>query len=255
MTNKGPIAQFASDFACRCIDIVFALTALALFGPLMLLISLAIVVESGRPILFSQPRLGKNGMIFSIYKFRKFRKEIGVQGLPLTMKNDDRMSRVGRFLMETKLDELPQLFNVLKGDMAIIGPRPESLAFADCFKDQAVNVLNYKPGILGPSQVAFRNEGALFPPNGCPSTFYRTVIFPRKASIDLAYYPSRTILSDIKWIVLGALAVAGIVPRTAEGLSHTADGVGGSQPTPLESSTLRLNSVPTRSTWFNWLIP
>lgn len=202
----------ARAFASRCLDLVIAATAALAFGPLMLLIALAIWLEGGRPILFSQLRLGKGGRSFSMYKFRKFSATCGTTGCPLTMAADDRMTRVGRILAATKLDELPQLWNVLRGEMAIVGPRPESLAFADCFQNGFEQVLEHKPGLLGPSQILFRNEGRLYPANADPTRFYREVLFPTKAKIDLAYFPHRTLGSDIAWIVRGVLAVLGWVP-------------------------------------------
>jgi lipopolysaccharide/colanic/teichoic acid biosynthesis glycosyltransferase len=195
--------------ASRILDLIIATTALALSCPIMLWAALAIWIDSGRPILFSQVRLGRRGQHFRIYKFRKFYKESGAAGGPLTMKNDARMTRTGRLLRKTKFDELPQLWNVLKGDMSIVGPRPESLAFSDCFTGAYVKVLHYKPGIFGPSQVFFRDEDSLYPENSDPKGFYRDVLFPLKANIDLAYFPHRTIFSDIGWIIRGVLAVCG----------------------------------------------
>jgi lipopolysaccharide/colanic/teichoic acid biosynthesis glycosyltransferase len=193
----------------RILDLVIAAAGLALLCPVMLVIALAIGIESGRPIFFSQIRLGLGGQHFWIHKFRKFHKESGAAGCPLTTKDDPRMSRIGWLLARTKLDELPQLWNVLRGDMAIVGPRPESTAFADCFTDSHRTVLDYKPGIFGPSQAAFRDECALFPVNADPAQFYRDVLFPLKARTDLSYYPGRTVASDLGWIIRGVLAVAG----------------------------------------------
>jgi lipopolysaccharide/colanic/teichoic acid biosynthesis glycosyltransferase len=194
----------------RFIDVWVAATALMLLGPLMLLIALAILFESGVPVIFAQTRVGQGGRHFQIYKFRKFTSKLTGAGLPLTMQNDRRMSRVGRLLANTKLDELPQFYNILRGDMSLVGPRPESLDFADCFDPSTRGVLDHRPGIFGPSQVAFRNERDFFPANSEPTQFYREVLFPAKAGIDLAYYRDRTLLSDFKWMALGFLAVAGV---------------------------------------------
>ena len=143
-------------------------------------------------------------------KFRKFRVKCGSHGLPLTLDNDPRMTVVGRILARTKLDELPQLINVLRGEMAIVGPRPESLDFVDCFTPANRNVLEFRPGIFGPSQSAFRNECAFYPADSDPTSFYRRVLFPIKMSVDLAYYPNRSLLSDFKWIFAGVLSVIGV---------------------------------------------
>lgn len=215
----------------RLVDILFAGAGLLLLSPATLLIAVAIVAESGFPIFFSQIRIGRGGAPFRMWKFRKLdaRRD---DGCPLTLKNDPRMTRVGRFLAETKLDELPQLYNILRGDMAMVGPRPESLAFADCFVADALPVLDERPGIFGPSQVAFRNECAFYPVGGDVVAFYRETLFPSKVALDLAYYPGRTVWSDLRWIARGVLAVAGgaavgaTVGAGAGSPAFTTDGLG-----------------------------
>ncbi len=196
----------------RALDILLAGTGLVVLGPLMVLIAAAIVIKGGRPVFFAQTRLGQGGRHFRMYKFRKFRLNHGAPDVPLTVKNDARMSKLGRVLAATKLDELPQLYNILKGDMAVVGPRPEPLALADCLSGVYSAVLDYRPGIFGPVQVAFRNENALYPPHTDPTEFYRKTIFPLKAELDLSYYPHRTLLKDILWIIRSVLAVVGLYP-------------------------------------------
>ncbi len=156
-----------------------------------------------------QTRIGRGGRTFRMYKFRKFdaRRD---DGCPLTLKDDVRMTRVGRFLARTKLDEMPQLLNILRGDMSVVGPRPESLAFVDCFDERARLLLRERPGIFGPSQVMFRNECAYYPADRDPVGFYRETLFPAKATMDLAYYPNRTAWRDLGWIWRGVLAVIGV---------------------------------------------
>ena len=192
----------------RSFDVIFALTALFLLSPLMLVVMMAIWIETGRPILFSQSRIGKKGRPFEMYKFRKFGTQCGVEGRPLTVGDDDRMTAVGRILLLTKLDELPQFVNVLRGDMAIVGPRPESLYFAECFETEFAEILDHKPGIFGPSQVIFRHENRLYP-EGDPVEFYKRVLFPAKAKIDLDYYRRRTLWSDLGWVGRAFLRICG----------------------------------------------
>ena len=192
----------------RAFDIVVALTGIICFLPILIPVVLAIRLDSPGPIFYSQNRLGQNGRIFRLYKFRKFHD--GAAGKAVTVKNDSRMTRVGRFLERTKIDEVPQLWNVLKGDMAIVGPRPETLDFADCFEGVYRGVLDHRPGVFGPNQVYFRNEGALFPENSDPHAFYRAVLFPAKARIDLGYFPRRSLPQDIVWLFRGVLAVFGV---------------------------------------------
>lgn len=201
----------------RAFDVAVAGLAALLLAPVALLVALAILVESGRPVLFAQVRLGRGGLPFVMYKFRKFGPRAGAGGSPLTLEGDARMSAVGRVLMATKLDELPQLWNVLRGDMAVIGPRPESLAFADCFRDGFEEVLDHKPGLLGPCQILFRSESTLHARSADPQRFYRDVLFPAKARADIAYFRTRTLASDLALTVRGVLAVLipGAVPETA----------------------------------------
>ena len=226
--------------ASRIIDVIVAIAGLVSFAPIMGLIAAAILVESGRPIFFSQIRLGVGGRQFRMYKFDKFDENAPTIGHALTVGNDPRLTRVGRLLAWTKLDELPQFWNVLKGDMSVVGPRPESLAFRDCFQGRYRAVLDYKPGIFGPSQALFRDEAVFYRGRPDLEQFYRRVLFPMKAAIDLAYFAHRTPLRDLSWIARGVLAVLGWSSLTAEreGLIESSmewNGAGdlaGSSPTP-----------------------
>lgn len=235
-----------SVFVRRLLDVVLAGAAFIVCGPVMIVIGLVILVSDGRPIFFSQRRLGLEGRHFQIYKFRKFFKQHGASGCPLTVRSDERLTPFGRILARTKLDELPQLWNVLRGDMSIIGPRPESLNFADCFIGPYRDLLKYKPGIFGPSQVSFRNECSFFPAGTDPTHFYREVLFPVKAQLDLSYYSNRTIKSDLVWLVRAALAVIGWQPASA--LATVSSGLDGS---PRSSAASPIGSPPVASPLFN----
>ncbi len=194
----------------RALDVVCAGLAMLVLAPIMLIVALAIGFESGSPILFSQLRLGRHGRPFRMYKFRKFRPHCDSSGCPLTVDEDGRMTAVGRILLASKLDELPQLWNVFRGDMSLVGPRPESLAFADCFRNRFERILDHKPGLFGPCQVMFRDESKLYPADGGLEQFYRQVLFPAKAEIDLAYFSRRTPISDLGWMLRGAwMIIAG----------------------------------------------
>jgi lipopolysaccharide/colanic/teichoic acid biosynthesis glycosyltransferase len=188
--------------------------------PLAIVIATAIVIDSGFPVFFSQERLGQYGQRFWLLKFRKFPSTVGRNTQPLTLADDPRLTRVGKFLAKTKLDELPQLWNVIRGDMAIVGPRPEVPDFETCFEGRCREVLDHRPGIFGPAQAAFHAEGACYPPDQDPQDFYRAVLFPAKAALDLAYYPSRTIVGDIKWVSRGILAVCGSDHEMPVGLAQ-----------------------------------
>jgi lipopolysaccharide/colanic/teichoic acid biosynthesis glycosyltransferase len=196
-------------FVRRAFDVALAGSVLVCMSPFMVLVAAAVLIDSGQPILFKHPRIGAFGQPFNMYKFRKFHQDCSAKGLQLTLTNDSRLTRVGKFLAESKLDELPQLWNVLKGDMAIVGPRPESLEFLDCYRAGFEEVLHFKPGLIGPSQVFFRDEAFYYPADEDPTTFYRQIIFPTKAGLDIAYFRHRTLWSDFKWIFRSGLAVVG----------------------------------------------
>lgn len=193
----------------RALDIVGSLIGLTVSLPVGLLVAAAVRLNSPGPIFFSQPRLGQGGRTITIYKFRKFYHGNQLPSGPaVTVAGDGRMTAVGRILERSKLDELPQLWNVLRGDLSLVGPRPETFNFAPCFDGPYRQVLAYKPGVFGPNQVLFRNEGRLYPKEGDPEVFYRRVLFPRKARVDLTYFPTATIREDLKWMLRGIGAAA-----------------------------------------------
>lgn len=187
----------------RLTDIVLSLTGIVVLAPIFLLICAVIKVYDGGPVFFSQRRVGKDGELFTLFKFRKFRSDEGRDGLGLTLTGDDRMTKPGRFLEQTKLDELPQLFNILHGKMSFVGPRPESEQYKDLVLERFSGILAFSPGIFGPNQIKFRNEPDLYPEDADPEVFYREVMFPVKAKNDLAYFPEATIFSDLMLIVSG----------------------------------------------------
>ena len=198
----------ASDATLRrLLDLSCAVIAAILLAPVASIVALAIWIEGGRPILFSQLRLGQHGRPFRMYKFRKFRPDCDCGGSPVTVEDDDRLTRLGRFLAVSKLDELPQLWNLACGDMSLVGPRPESLAFRDCFCGGFEKILAHKPGLFGPCQALFRHESRHYPAELDPAEFYRRVLFPAKAAIDLAYFSRRTVVSDFGWVVRTVWAV------------------------------------------------
>jgi lipopolysaccharide/colanic/teichoic acid biosynthesis glycosyltransferase len=217
--SPRPHARAISAATRRALDVAIALTALLILAPAILVIAGLVRVESPGPAFFRQIRLGRGGRPFHLLKFRKFRHEVNTTGWAVTLKDDPRMTRLGWLLERTKLDELPQLWNIFVGDLSIAGPRPETLDFADCFQGSYRMVLNYTPGLFGPSQAIFRNESSLYPPDRDPHEFYRAMLFPAKARIDLLYYPRRTLKSDIGWIVRGVLAVLGFPILRGKGLN------------------------------------
>lgn len=158
-------------------------------------------------MLFRQKRIGRDGRVFDVFKFRKFAVSADSNSVSPTRPDDPRYTRVGWFLERTKLNELPQLVNVIMGDMSIIGPRPEVLAFRHCFVGANEELLRFKPGIFGPSQTRFRHEAEMYPPDCDTREFYEEVLFPAKAEIDIEYYRNADFVSDFHWIFKSLFAI------------------------------------------------
>jgi lipopolysaccharide/colanic/teichoic acid biosynthesis glycosyltransferase len=201
----------------RVMDVVLAAAGLILGAPLIALIALAVRLDSPGRAIFSQERLGLHGKVFRMYKFRKFPAAWGDRGAGVTVAGDARMTRLGRFLERSKFDEIPQLWNILKGEMSFVGPRPETLRFKDLFEGELARVHDFLPGIFGPNQIAFRNESKMYPPDRDPEQFYREELFPRKARNDIAYFSQSNAFSDFRWILRGLwYSVAGAVDWRAQ---------------------------------------
>jgi len=196
----------------RFFDIVISLTGILVTLPVTMPVILLLSIESPRHIFFSQTRLGLKGRPFSMYKFRKFPVTWHDDGPGVTVAFDARMTKLGAVLERTKIDELPQLWNILKGDMSIVGPRPESMKFKDLFVGEYAEVLRFKPGIFGPNQIKFRNEAELYPPDVPPEKFYRETLFALKAQSDLAYFRETNPFKDLLFIARGVLTtLSGII--------------------------------------------
>jgi len=196
----------------RIFDVSVAVMALIVSAPVMAIIAILLWLESPGSIIFSQERLGLKGRRFRMHKFRKFPVHWRSQGPGVTVECDARMTRIGAILQKTKLDELPQLWNILKGEMSFVGPRPETLNFADLFVGKYANVLEHVPGIFGPNQIAFRNECELYPSDENPEDYYRRVLFPKKAENDIEYFQKANFLTDIFWICKGLwVSIAGVI--------------------------------------------
>ena len=180
--------------ARRCFDSAVAAIALLLLSPAILLIMLMVRMSSPGPVFFRQRRTGRNREEFMLYKFRSMRIEDS-PGPPITVSGDRRITRVGIFLRRYKLDELPQFWNVLKGDMSLVGPRPK-------LPHHELLDLPYRPGITGLATLAFRNEEEILsriPPDQLDA-FYELCVKPRKARLDLEYMQSATFWTDIRLI-------------------------------------------------------
>ena len=189
----------AGAMACkRDFDIVGSLLGLIVLSPLLLVVSLLVAVTSPGGVFFRQERIGKGGKPFRIFKFRSMRKDN--VGLKITTGNDSRITPVGRFLRKSKIDELPQLINVLVGDMSFVGPRPEVADYVDLYTPYQRQVLLVRPGITGLASIRFRNENDLLTASADPNRTYIEEIMPRKIDLDLEYIPHASVFYDIKLI-------------------------------------------------------
>lgn len=184
----------------RCFDIVFSFIGLILLLPILLVISLVIALDSKGSIFFVQKRVGKNNKDFRIVKFRTMFGGSQEKGLLTIGDRDSRVTRVGVFLRKYKLDELPQLFNVLNGTMSLVGPRPELRNFVEAYPTEYIKVLSVKPGITDLASIAFRNEAELLKQQKHPEKYYLSVILPKKLILHKDYINTRSFLTDLKII-------------------------------------------------------
>lgn len=185
----------------RALDILLSVTGLALGWPFLATIGLAVWLTSGSPVLFSQERVGRYGRPFMLKKFRTMRIRQGAEGGLFEPGNRARVTAVGRILRAHKLDEFPQLWNVLKGEMSMVGPRPEIRKWVDAYPEQWRKVLSVKPGITDPASLLYRDEEAILAASPHPEKAYREVILPHKLDIYEKYVDNRTLLGDFGAIV------------------------------------------------------
>lgn len=186
----------------RAFDIVCAALGLLVLSPVLLMCALLVGLTSPGGVLFRQERVGKDGVPFTIYKFRSMRKDNA--GLKISTSSDSRITPVGRVLRKTKLDELPQLWNVLKGDMSFVGPRPEVREYTDLYTDEQRQVLLLRPGITGLASIRYRNENDLLSASTDPNRTYIEEVMPAKLALDLEYIPRACVSYDV-WLILETL--------------------------------------------------
>ena len=191
-------SNFYQKVAKRVFDICVSSVALVLLTPLFLLISIMIKVGSKGRVFFIQKRVGKDFREFDLYKFRTMRDE---EGLEITAKDDPRITKIGRFLRKTKIDELPQLLNVLKGDMSLVGPRPEVKKYVEIKKDEYQKILTVKPGITDLAAIEFSNEEEILANFADREKAYINEILPKKIELYLKYIENITFKNDISIMI------------------------------------------------------
>ena len=182
----------------RVMDLLFAVGGLVLFSPLMLAVAIAIKLDSPGPVFFRQERVGRHGRLFRIHKFRTMVDRAEHQGRQITVGRDARITRVGRWIRDRRLDEIPQLIDVLKGDMSIVGPRPEVPRYVAMYAPQVrEKVLSVRPGITDPGALAYRHEAELLAKAEDPEREYVEVIMPRKLEQAMAYAERASVWTDL----------------------------------------------------------
>jgi lipopolysaccharide/colanic/teichoic acid biosynthesis glycosyltransferase len=197
----------------RLFDIFVAALALALLWPLMLLIALVVRLESPGPSLFRQTRIGRHGRSFDILKFRTMPHDTDLTDPGLASNHDPRILKFGRLLRDYKFNELPQLFNVLCGDMSMVGPRPELPSFVRLYKQRDLEaLLSVRPGITDPASLRYRDEGAILALESDPHRAYVERIMPRKHAISRWYLRRQSLLGDLAIVFATAYAI--ISPRS-----------------------------------------
>lgn len=183
--------------AKRALDITASAVGLAATWPLLAAIAVAVKVDSKGPVLFGHERVGRGGRRFRTWKFRSMVSDAEQAGPPITTGGDRRVTRVGRVLRATKLDELPQLVNVLVGEMSLVGPRPEVQRYVDLFADDYRRVLAVRPGITDEASIEFRNEEEILARATDPEREYREVVLPRKLELNKEYVRDPSLERDL----------------------------------------------------------
>ncbi|MBK6365650.1 MAG: sugar transferase [Saprospiraceae bacterium] len=183
----------------RIFDFIFAFIGLIVLLPVMFLISILIKIKMPGPVFFKQKRVGQFGELFVMVKFRTMKVDHG--GSSISVKGESRITPLGEKLRKYKLDELPELWNVLMGEMSFVGPRPDVPGYADQLLGEDRNILLLKPGITGPASMKYSNEEEILAFQSDPKKYNDTVIYPDKVRINLEYLKRRNILMDIWFII------------------------------------------------------
>ena len=185
----------------RIFDIIFSILGLIILSPVLLIIAIIIKSDSKGPVIYKQLRVGKNGIDFNVLKFRTMKTDSDKEGLLTVGGRDSRITGSGYFIRKYKLDEFPQLLNVLKGEMSFVGPRPEVRKYVLLYNEEQRKVLEVRPGITDIASITYRNENELLEKADDPEKFYIEEIMPDKIRLNLEYLKDRSFLNDIKIIL------------------------------------------------------
>lgn len=203
----GP-GSFYLRFGKRCVDVLLSLSSIIVLAPILLSIGVLVKLDSMGPVLFRQLRVGKDGRLFWILKFRSMVNGAERIGPGITAANDLRITRVGRFLRQWKLDELPQLWNVLKGEMSFVGPRPELPSYVAQYSDEQRAMLRMRPGITDAASIRYRDEELLLERSSNAEQFYCEKILPEKLTLNLKYLKDLSFAHDLSLLLFTLKSVA-----------------------------------------------
>lgn len=181
----------------RMLDVLGATVGLLVLWPILLMIALLVKAEDGGPVFFRQERVGHRGRLFRLWKFRTMTLDAEARGLPLTLGRDPRVTRVGAWLRRLKLDELPQLLNVLVGKMTLVGPRPDVPRYVALYSEDQRRVLELLPGVTDEASIRYFDESALLAAAADPERVYVDEIMPEKIRLNLAYAARATAWTDV----------------------------------------------------------
>lgn len=184
----------------RIFDITLSIFGIIILSPFYVVVSFLILIDSKGGVLYKQDRVGLNGHIFKVFKFRTMNPDSFSKGALTVGSRDPRITSIGYYLRKYKLDELPQLFNVLFGDMSFVGPRPEVKKYTDLYSDEQKKVLSVRPGITDYASIKFRNENDLLSETDEPEKLYIDVIMPEKLALNMKYILDNNVFKDIEII-------------------------------------------------------
>lgn len=184
----------------RIFDVLLSFIGIIILSPFYIIVSLIIVLDSKGGVLYQQDRVGLNGTVFKVFKFRTMRPDSFAKGALTVGSRDPRITKIGYYLRKYKLDELPQLFNVLFGTMSFVGPRPEVKKYTDLYNLEQRQVLSVRPGITDYASIKFRNENDLLSESDDPEKLYIDEIMPEKLLLNMKYINDSSIFKDIKII-------------------------------------------------------
>ncbi len=231
----------------RVFDLLVSLLGLLLLAPFYLVIAAWIRLDSKGPIFFKHVRVGKGFKPFALYKFRTMVDRAAEYGPPLTVEGDSRITRVGRFLRRYKIDELPQLINVFRGEMSLVGSRPEVSRYVQMFRDHYADILTVRPGITDFASIKYRSESALLAQARDPDKYYVEVILPDKIQLGKEYARNVSLALDLRLIILTLVHL--MFPRAdASRMSFSLRSRGHPAPHPdLEGRTAQLETPKATS--------